>query len=721
MPNLTRRALSTVLLSLPLLIAACGQQPQKPTPVDTSVAPSDAQVNAYTPQAHNHNHELNLASPALDPSVERTRQAQLGIGRIPPSSHPIRTLSLPTNAQTSKVALRILVLSSGAGDYGLDSARLMLNRAGIPYDVLDASTQALSSSTLIDASGVGRYSGVVLTDNALVTQTSPGVFQSALDAGEWSLLFEYEKAYAVRQLALYGYPGVAPEDYGLRAVSGAEGSSTQFHVTDAGKSIFTDLTANDVPVRYAYSYPSQLEPASGVTTQPVLQDGSGRILAVTSQTDGRERLLVTTAQNPYLLHTELMSYGLINWLTKGVYLGEYRRFLQVDIDDWFLPGDHYDAATGGFYPTPFRLSAQDAVATRDDQTALQSAFPVAKSFRYAVAFNGFGADLKAQASCDPNVKSSDPLTSVSRCMNNSFDWINHTYTHLRLDITDFFTSYAEIRKNVLVGKQLGLNMNSVSLITGEHSGLGYKDPNETDPDGNVGAKIDFGLGASNVNMLAAALLNGVSYIASNHSVSSQWDPSCTGCGVVHPLTKALFLVPRYPNSIGYYVTTPDEAVAAYNRIYAPGGTMPYYDHALSYSEFLDKDSDISLGHVLAGEAFPTYMHQPNLNQYAPGHSLAGDWLRAVLTKYSRYSTLPLKTLRWDALGAYVRNRTLSMKSGTTAVWDRSTNTVTVRNPVGGPVYVTGGAASIEETYAGQNISRLTTAAGVNVQLKVQPR
>src|SRR2546430_6291787 len=39
--------------------------------------------------------------------------------------------------------------------------------------------------------------------------------------------------------------------------------------------------------------------------------------------DGREYLTQTFDSNPFLLHDLVLAYGLINWVTKGVFLGDY--------------------------------------------------------------------------------------------------------------------------------------------------------------------------------------------------------------------------------------------------------------------------------------------------------------------------------------------------------------------------------------------------------------
>lgn len=725
-------------LTLSLILAACAGAPAPGTSGSAGPVPGSAEDLGSRPVAvgpdtvepafdnvpivSGHPHVLDPAPTLRD----LPRDARLGAATIPQGSR-LSAQALPANAQTDRVELRVLVLSSGEGDYGLDSAKAMLQQSGVPYDVLDASGQTLDQSRLINADGTGKYQGVILTSNALISQTSPGVFTSMLDSGEWDTLFQYEAAYKVRQLALYGYPGVAPEDYGLRAVPGAETSTTTMLPSGAGKGVFGDLTGAALPVQYAYTYPSAPEAVAGVSTTPLLTDPQGRVLAATSTAaDGRERLLITSAQNPALLHTQLLGYGLVQWLTRGVHLGEHRRFLQVDIDDFFAAGDRLNAQTGQLFARPFRLSAGDLISVDYQQRDLRRDFGVAGQFRYALVFNGGGAKTSSIGSCLFYWRGSDPLTSVSKCLKNDFDWVNHTRDHLRLDVIDFKTASEQIAGNFAIGSRLGLPVNRRSLVTGEHSGLGNMDPTDdgthNDDDVNL-PKQDLGLDRSNPHMLAAADRAGVRFLASDHSVASQWDASCVTCGVPHPLSAELFLVPRWPINVHYHVTNPAEVLKSYNGIYAPGGTRPYWDHALTYPEFLDKESDLALNHMLGGGAFPHYLHQTNLDQYAPGRSVASDWVRAALTKYSRYSTLPLNTYTWDQLGDYIKSHTLEQKAkaaGTLgAVWDRAANVVTISSRAGRvPATLTGANAG---TPYGAHRALTTAVDGGPVSVAVTPR
>ena len=725
---------SSLLLSATLILSACGSSTQPTASSASNTVDGDivgengvrlSEIGSYGLPTRATNSLLIPGAVAGDP--QRLTQQRLPTGPVRILSAPggrlsaqnLTAQSLPSNAQTSKVALKVLVLYAGTGDYGLAPAKALLSQHGIVYDTLDATAQPLSMTDLVRSDGVGKYAGVILASSSLTTESSPGVYTSALSDVEWASLFEYESSFKVRQLALFGYPGVAPEDYGLRAVTGAETSSADATVTASGKAIFSDLTSVPVPVRYSYAYPSQVQAVTGVSTTPLLTDASGNVLAVSSTSpDGRERILLTMAQNEYLLHTQLLGNGLVNWLMKGVYLGEYHRYLGVDIDDWFATGDRYDAPTRSVVPNDFRLKASDALATRDQQQAIRRDYSVAKNFGYSIAYNGQGADILAPRTCTPSSSVKDPLSAVSKCLGTEFDWVNHTFSHLLMDNASYADASKEIGVNTLVGLFMGLHLSSKSLVTGENSGLGYKaaDGGENEP------KQDYGLLASNPNMLNAASNLGVRYIASNHSVPSQVDAACPSCGIVHPLKSTELLIPRWPVNVFYYATTPDEAVISYNAVYAPGGTAPFWDHPLSFTEYLDKESDLGLQHILTGNAWPHYMHQTNLNQYASGKSLATDWVRAVLDKYSRYSSLPLNTLRWDDLGAYVDRHTKEVKAESagqlSAVWDRSTNNVAVTSTAGNlPVSLTG--ASSGTLYGSLKILNRTVSG--TVTLPVAPR
>lgn len=703
-PSFTRVPLKRrSLLSLTgLLLMACASQP---LPVSQS-GPAEAATGAPTERVRS---SVDLAAPALPDGRSLTPLRELN---GPKPSVLLRPLAL--NANTAVVGLKVLILSAGTTDSALSAAKTMLDQSGVPYDVINpALPGSFSAAALVAEGGGGKYQGVLLTTGNLAYEPSPGVWQSALDWTGWNVLWQYERDYKVRQLALYTYPSAWPEDYGLRDAGGAS-ASADARLTADGQAALSDLKPGAaVPIRNAYTYRANLVNVPGVVSTPLLTDAGGQVLAARSDADGRERLALTFAQNPYLLHTSLLGSSLVNWLTRGVHLGEYQRFNQLDIDDWFFPGDVFDATTKTFQRDAFRLSASDALALPVQRDALRNAFPVSSAFNLSLMYNGDGAVPSAPVSCDPKVVSADPLSSVTRCLAPEFDWVSHTLEHFYMDFLNYPDSFAQLQPNLDIGVQMNLNLSSHSLLSGGMSGLGYYNP------AGDGLLTDHGLGTSNVEFLRAAQNTGTQYLASNHSVPSQWDASCSNCGLIHPLNPNIFLVPRWPTNVFYDVTDPAQATAAYNSVYAPGGSFPFWDHALSYAEFLDKETDIALAHVLSGGAYPHYMHQDNARQYAPGRSLVYDWEAALLGKYSSYSNLPLRTLRWDDLGAYMKTRTSSLKSGLSGTWNRATNTLTLRSALGGSAYVTGALIGNSQNYGSGVISLTTLGAGQVVTAPVR--
>ena len=109
------------------------------------------------------------------------------------------------------------------------------------------------------------------------------------------------------------------------------------------------------------------------------------------------------------------------------------------------------------------------------------------------------------------------LTATTRCLRNNFRWINHTLTHPELNFTDYATNVTEINQNLAIAAQLGLPVDRTVLKTGEYSGLGVYNP---DPNNDTDPPTDYGLGASNPELLRAAKDLGVQYLHGNMSFPS---------------------------------------------------------------------------------------------------------------------------------------------------------------------------------------------------------
>lgn len=626
-------------------------------------------------------------------------------------------------AATDSVALRPLVIATDASDFGLETWRSILDSIGTPYDVLLAIDDPLAAADLVRTDGAGKYSAVLLTNSALLYQDAEGNYFSALDGTEWNTLWEYERTFAVRQVSLYTSYGTFPEDYCLRA--GSEGgigdTPVQASLTATGASFFETLKATaKIPISLSYVYRSTIEP--GCDAQPLLTVGSDILGVVSTSTDGRERAALTFSSNQYLPQADLLGYGLLNWATKGVFIGEQRHWINVDEDDWFNTGDHlYPDGTLETDPG-FRISGPEVSQINQQQTAFRNKYPLANTFTLNLAYNGGDFDARAHAMCT-SLLSRDPLSSYSRCLRKRFRWVNHTLTHPEMNFTTYAESVKEIRDNLTKVRNRGFTVPTEVLKTGEYSGLGVYNPDPNAPD--TDPPTDYGLEASNVNLLKAAKDLGVKYLHGNMSFESH-KPDCFNCGIVHPLESALMVVPDWPTNIGYHTTTPAEQTYLFNLLYGPNGQFPFFDHDLTYAEVIDYESGVALQHVMDGSAYTHTLHVGNLHQYASGKSLTFDWLNAILDKYSSYYKVPVLNPDWVKLAGYVESRTAhsaEQDQGNDAMWNRVANTITYTAARTGAMFVTGatGGGSLTEAYGADNISRVNLTAGNAVTLTATPR
>ena len=644
-------------------------------------------------------------------SSSTTSAAPLAAGTVAPS--------------TRKVALRALVIAQNPDDFGLATWKATMDRVGASYDVLYTRSQDLTAAGLVRADGTGKYNAVLLTD-AMQAYVDPITgFSSALSDTEWNILWAYERDYGVRQAALYASYGAWPEDYCLRqGTEGGTGSSTlSASLTADGAKIFDYLKPSAVvPITESWVYRDTVDTSCGA--QPVLMSDSGDVLGVRSvSVDGRDRMALTFTSNENLLQANLLAIGLFRWASKGLYFGEQRHYLELDVDDWFNASDEIDVAATlaadaaganpdrriSVKPDAFQMTGHDAYNVRTQQNALRAAFPLLSSFMLNAAFNGEGADLTANKTCYPN-GGVDKLTATSRCLKADIEWINHTYSHPKMNSTDYATSYAEIDKNRQVASQLGLTSSKQVLKTGEYSGLGVYN---TDPTNDIDPPNVDDIYQSNPNLLAAGKALGVKYMHGNMSFTAH-QPTCFDCGVIHPMENAITIVPDWPTNVAYFATTPEEETFFYNYFYGPGGKFAFFTQPQTYEQVVANESSQALQQISAGSIYAHTMHIDNLSDYGGGKTLAFDWVNAVAQKFSALYSVPLIDMKWQNLADYVadRNRHFAeLGAGVDAVYDPTTAKITVVSPAAGKVTVSGANKGGGATTYGSDTSTALTLKG----------
>lgn len=635
---------------------------------------------------------ITLISPQPD-RVDRSAFAAFIDRSDPPAPPAHRKQLVPVHASstsdtgkpTDRVALRQLVVAAGAEDEELATWKVVLDRIGSPYDVLLARTEQLTPDRLVRADGTGRYNAVLLASNALLFPDGGGNYTSGFEPGEWQVLWDYERTYGVRQVSLDTSSDPSPEDYCLRASrEGAIGAApTSATLTEAGARIFDYLNPTArIPLDQSYLYRSRLAP--GCAADAVLRDGDDVLGVLSPSADGRERLALSFSSNEHLAQTDLLGYGLLRWATKGVFLGEQRHWLNVDVDDWFN-------TTARQYPDgridSFRLSGADAAAVSRQQTELRESFPQAAGFTLNLPYNGSKIDQDAPAQCRSE-HTPDPLTSFSKCLADRFRWINHTMTHPQMNYTSYEQNLVEIKANLGAAAAAGLPVPTTVLKTPEYSGLGIYSASPT----SLVPSTDNGLGASNKGLLKAASELGVKYLQGNMSFASH-RPSCFNCGIYHPLQPDLFLVPDWPTNIAFEATAPDEQTAIYNSLYGKAGSTPdHADRDFDYAGVIDAESNVALRHLVQGSVYAHTLHQGNLRQYEDGRSLTFDWLRALVAKYSAFYRVPLENPDWLVLAGYAQTRNAhfaTLAQNRDAVWNRATNAITFRPGADSSLFLTG--------------------------------
>jgi len=628
-------------------------------------------------------------------------------------------------ASTRKVALRALVIAQSPADYSLATWRTTMDRVGASYDVLYSRSQDLTVPDLVRANGTGKYNAVLLTDAMQAYVDESGAFLSAFSDTEWNILWAYERDFGVRQATLYASYGAWPEDYCLRqGTEGGTGSSTiSSRLTADGATIFDYLKPTAVvPITESYVYRDTVDTACGAT--PVLTADGGDVLGVrTVSADGRDRMALTFTSNENLLQANLLAIGLFRWASRGLYFGEKRHYLELDVDDWFNASDEIDvAATRAadeagtnperrilVKPDAFRMTGHDAYSARTQQNALRAAYPLLSSFKLNAAFNGEGADLTANKTCYP-AGGVDRLTSTSRCIKGDIEWINHTYSHPKMNSTDYATSYAEIDRNRQVASQLGLSSGKQVLKTGEYSGLGVFN---TDPTNDIDPPNVDDIYQSNPHLLAASKALGVKYLHGNMSFEAH-QPTCFNCGVIHPMESAITIVPDWPTNVAYFATTPEQETFFYNYFYGPGGKFAFFAEDQTYAQVVANESSQALQQISAGSIYAHTMHIANLYDYGGGRTLAFDWANAVAQRFSALYAVPLVDMPWQDLAEYVadRNRHFAqLGAGVDAVYDPTTARITVVSPNAGKVTVSGAKGSGATTYGSDTSTELTLKRG----------
>jgi hypothetical protein len=566
------------------------------------------------------------ASPRPRPRSIRLALAALALAALLAAA--LASTTFGAGQPAARIDMRVLLLGATGQEPTFGAWKAELTREGVPFDAKIADDEApFTDATFADdATHHARYQAVILATGDLVHQVSNAdgtvSFPSALSDAEWAALAKFESTFGIRQFSDSTVPSPA---HGLDPAtsSGEQGGNTG-QLTAAGLSVFPYLkgpvpienpTASTDVFGYQATPAPQVAPASFQTL--LSGPNNAAYLGVYTHADGREELVSTLDGNENQLHEELLRHGILDWVTRGVYLGYQRNYFAMEVDDVFLPDDRWDTTlertlVDGPTTAPDEVTCAEAPAPAGtpecrpirmvpaDVTRLLD-WQRANGVKLDMIFNGGGSDeFKADNG------GSDPLADAFLPNASAFHWIDHTFTHENLDAASQQTIVSQIADNVRWAQTHGIAVDPAELVTGEHSGL------------------------HNPAMPAALAATGVSWLAADNSR----EPTPYAIGAAET-------VPRFPTNVYYNVATQAEQLDEYNDIYLPpslGGrcvasaTNTCRTAPATWTDFVDSEADIALRHVMDNDPRPHYAHQSNLAE----DGVLYPFLDELLQRYRLY-------------------------------------------------------------------------------------
>jgi hypothetical protein len=385
---------------------------------------------------------------------------------------------------------KVLLLSADGTEPGFAAWKAELTREGVPFDAVVSYTGATKTSTLTDArladydGNHANYDAVILASGDLGHQVSNAggttSFLSAFTDTEWSALAKFERSFGIRQISDNTAPSPA---HGLVAVGGTSEDGKTGTLTPAGQAAFPYLKGpipipNDDPnpaASEAFGYAgTPVDPANWQML--VGAPGGGAYLGIyTHPDDGREEMVMTVAGNENQSHVQLLRHGMLNWVTRGVFLGYQRNYLELQVDDLFLGDDAWNPTQ---HVTDFDPATASRMTPGDVAQAVQ--WSKARNLRIDFAFNGGGsAQWLDQVNSDAsttNDTTTDALVTAIEANKASFGFINHTFDHPNMDCSSASFIAKEINDNKAWATAHGLAIDPREVVTGEHSGLANSRP-----------------------------------------------------------------------------------------------------------------------------------------------------------------------------------------------------------------------------------------------------
>ena len=628
-----------------------------------------------------------------------------GAAPAKPAAHKA---AVPTAAPVGPhggVNLNVLVVTDGTPP--VEAIRQQLTTEGVPSTVVNlrdssrpAITSAFLSRTLAGGTTGGNFDGIVLPS---ATPSLSGAEEAALAA--------YEHKFGVRQVDAYAPP---KPNIGMNAPVYSGPLSGTVGVTSAGATAgfgylngsfpFSGGAAGPAP----FGYLAQPVPGGGATpllTAAIPQSSGSATLVWQYDHAGRQELVMGFGYGYYQEQFHYLAHGIVDWLTRGVHLGDWRNYLDVAYDDMIL-GDAQWSTIGHCTPgdsvcpkgTP--MTATIRMTPADMTYAVQ--WEKQHNFTIEFLYNG-GASVRFR------VNGVDPLLVATRPVAKDFYWVNHTYTHAYFGCQQDFSVVpwkcvesggrivwaagtslinSQIFDNFSWARRNGIPAEPGVLASGEYSGLRILPQQPVD-----NPALDNAMGPDKIKWVA---------MDASRELSQRHIGAALG-------------VPRHPIDVGYDVDTVANEVNEFNWFNtskADGGSgrcqsskttrcLQPLDPKTGWTSFIVPGQvQIVYRAVLNNDPRPFFMHQSNLTADRLGYPVMDGVLSAYRAVYG--ASAPIVNLPMSGDGAVLHNQAQwaqALRAGTVSAWVQG-NTVTVSGPPGTVVPVTVPAGTTVGSAAG---------------------
>ncbi|KAJ3026609.1 UNVERIFIED_CONTAM: hypothetical protein HDU68_005389 [Siphonaria sp. JEL0065] len=605
----------------------------------------------------------------------------------------------------AQVQTRGLILSPGDGLEEYPEATFQAY--GLDYDTIVVSNTTMLNTPLPLESvpnSVGLYSVIVLANAQMLAHFNNGSYLPTLYDWQWNQLYEYQKYYGVRVVAVNDIP-TAPSVAGKVASHNSATScdSASLSLTPAS-STFTDpaglkstwsLIAGDDIDGGSCNFPATVVDSANVT--PILNFvGSGVAAAVINFGQNREQLSLFLPCASWSIACTTVGNIWFHWGTRGLYTGIRRLYYTPQIDDVFLNTDGNNEVG---LEVGFRVSNNDIQGLIDWMPDINSRLPAGSNITIEMAFNGNGImeylsnlptdpgyfididpDLtdtgldwkkpvgtgqtlwnlsevntswtKAALALDPLYNffsASGNLTSVT----SKFLWCSHTFTHEIFNNNTYSDVINELSFNFHLASIWGLDSqpfwSNRSMVTPGISGIFNADA--------LQALHDFGI---------VGVVGDSSRSKTLNSIRPRYWPLFTT--VDDNGFDGIVVVPRQSASIYFNSTNQEYNTILYNNIYGDAST---------FSDIMSREVKRNLRNLALLSWQPSMFHQANLRNADLPVVTAGSgtgklglmqqWVESVFGAWAQISNWPVLTVKQDDLTQKFVNRYIYENAGVSVV------------------------------------------------------